>query len=62
MANEKDALPAGRAVRETEIVREPPDSGNYSSSIGAAQGIELFSGRGQHRRNAFLVLARSILS
>ncbi len=50
MANEKDALPAGRAVRETEIFREPPGSGNYSSSIGAAQGIELFSGRGQQRR------------
>ena len=50
MANEKDAPPAGRAVRETEIFREPPGSGNYSSSIGAAQGIELFSGRGQQRR------------
>src|SRR5580700_5000914 len=41
---------AGRAVRESEIFREPPGSGNYSSSIGAAQGIELFSGRGQRRR------------
>src|SRR6202167_5818983 len=50
MANEKNALPPGRAVRETEIFREPPGSGNYSSSIGAAQGIELFSGRGQQRR------------
>jgi FAD dependent oxidoreductase len=50
MANERDAPPAGRAVRETEIFREPPGSGNYSSSIGAAQGIELFSGRGQQRR------------
>jgi len=49
-ANEKDALPAGRAVRESEIFREPPGSGNYSSSIGAAQGIELFSGRGLQRR------------
>jgi hypothetical protein len=27
---------AGRAVRESEIFREPPGSGNYSSSIGAA--------------------------
>jgi hypothetical protein len=42
--------PAGRAVRESEIFREPPGSGNYSSSIGAAQGIELFSGRGLQRR------------
>jgi hypothetical protein len=51
MNNEKSSdLPAGRAVRESEIFREPPGSGNYSSSIGAAQGIELFSGRGLQRR------------
>jgi len=38
-----------RAVRESEIFREPPGSGSYASSIGAAQGIEQFSGRGQTR-------------
>jgi flavin-dependent dehydrogenase len=32
------------------MFRDPPGSGNYSSSIGAAQGIELFSGAGQVRR------------
>jgi hypothetical protein len=52
MTQDKDneAPPKGRAVRESEIFREPPGSGNYSSSIGAAQGIELFSGRGRMRR------------
>ena len=46
----KDAPARGRAVRESEIFREPPGSGNYSSSIGAAQGIELFGGHGRKRR------------
>ncbi len=46
----KTPAPKGRAVRESEIFREPPGSGNYSSSIGAAQGIELFSGRSRMRR------------
>jgi NADPH-dependent 2,4-dienoyl-CoA reductase/sulfur reductase-like enzyme len=50
MTKDKDTEPAGRKVRESEIFREPPGSGNYSSSIGAAQGIELFSGRGRARR------------
>ena len=44
MTNDKDAAPGVRTTRESEIFREPPGSGNYSSSIGAAQGIELFSG------------------
>ena len=39
-----------RNTRESEIFREPRGSGNCSSSIGAAQGIELFSGAGQVRR------------
>src|SRR5271168_622490 len=39
-----------RTTRESEIFRDPPGSGNYSSSIGAAQGIELFSGSGRVRR------------
>jgi hypothetical protein len=49
MTSDKDA-PRGRATRESEIFRDPPGSGNYSSSIGAAQGIELFGGRGRTRR------------
>ncbi len=43
MADGKNSKPAGRAVRESEIFREPPGSGSYSSSIGAAQGIEQFA-------------------
>ena len=39
-----------RKTRESEIFRDPPGSGNYTSSIGGAQGIELFSGAGQMRR------------
>ena len=42
MAKDKHTLPPGRATRESEIFREPPGSGNYSSSIGSAQGIEQF--------------------
>ena len=45
-ANEDDA-PPGRSTRQAEIFRDPPGSGNYSSSIGAAQGTESF---GDHRR------------
>jgi hypothetical protein len=50
MANRNEAEPNSRKTRESEIFRDPPGSGNYSSSIGAAQGIELFSGAGQVRR------------
>src|SRR5271166_3926047 len=50
MTNGKDQRSKERKTRESEIFREPPGSGNYSSSIGAAQGIELFSGAGQVRR------------
>ncbi len=52
MNGNDDIPPAGRSVRQSEIFREPPGSGNYSSSIGAAVGIELFQGRGraQHQR------------
>src|SRR5215469_2479354 len=39
-----------RKTRESEIFRDPPGSGNYTSSIGGAQGIELFSAAGQMRR------------
>src|ERR1700733_3941837 len=44
MTTGKEAEPVTRTTREREIFREPPGSGNYSSSIGAAQGLELFSG------------------
>jgi hypothetical protein len=50
MTKGKDPQSNQRETRETEIFRDPPGSGNYSSSIGAAQGIELFSGAGQVRR------------
>jgi hypothetical protein len=50
MTNGKDAEPDLRKTRESEIFRDPPGSGNYSSSIGTAQGIELFSGASQVRR------------
>src|ERR1700730_713497 len=49
MMHPKDTEPV-RTTRESEIFRDPPGSGNYSSSIGAAQGIELFSGSGRVRR------------
>jgi hypothetical protein len=42
--------PGLQMTRENEIFRDPPGSGNYSSSIGAAQGIELFGGSGRVRR------------
>lgn len=42
MTKDKHTLPPARATRESEIFREPPGSGNYSSSIGSAQGIEQF--------------------
>src|ERR1700693_5228561 len=48
MTHRKDAEPV-RTTRESEIFRDPPGSGNYSSSIGAAQGIELFGGSGRVR-------------
>src|SRR4029077_8113238 len=50
MSTDKNTDSKLRKTRESEIFREPPGSGNYSSSIGAAQGIELFSGAGQVRR------------
>jgi hypothetical protein len=50
MTRNKDTAPGERTTRESKIFRDPPGSGNYSSSIGAAQGIELFSGSGRVRR------------
>jgi len=40
MTEKEGASPAGRLVRESEIFREPPGSGNRSSSLGAMVGIE----------------------
>ena len=50
MTNANESESNSRKTRQSEIFRDPPGSGNYSSSIGAAQGIELFSGAGQVRR------------
>jgi len=50
MTKDKEASAPHRATRESEIFRDPPGSGNYASSIGAAQGIELFASRGRARR------------
>lgn len=38
MTHRKDAEPGLRMTRESEIFRDPPGSGNYSSSIGAGTG------------------------
>ena len=50
MTTGKEPEPGVRTTRESEIFRDPPGSGNYSSSIGAAQGLELFSGSDRVRR------------
>ncbi|HXW27075.1 MAG TPA: FAD-dependent oxidoreductase, partial [Xanthobacteraceae bacterium] len=49
MANETDKDPPGRGVREGEIFPDGPGVANYHSSIGAAQGIEVFGERGRAR-------------
>ena len=50
MTNDGGSAPGVLTTRESEIFRDPPGSGNFSSSIGAAQGIELFSGSARVRR------------
>ena len=50
MPTGKEPEPCIRTTRASEIFRDPPGSGNYSSSIGAAQGLELFSGSERVRR------------
>ncbi|MGP0091846.1 MAG: FAD-dependent oxidoreductase [Xanthobacteraceae bacterium] len=40
---------AGRPTRQSEIFREPPGSGSFSSTIGAQQGLELFANRARAR-------------
>jgi hypothetical protein len=49
MTNDTNADPGGRKVRESEIFPDGPGAGNYSGSIGAEQGIEVFGGRGRVR-------------
>ena len=46
----KEAEPCTPTTRESEVFRDPPGGGNYSSSLGAAQGIELFGGTDRIRR------------
>jgi len=48
MTNDKDG-PHGRSTRETEIFSDGPGAANYSSSIGAEQGLESFGERGRKR-------------
>ena len=50
MTTGKEAEPRTPTTRESEVFHDPPGDGNYSSSIGAAQGIELFSGTDRIRR------------
>src|ERR1700719_2588288 len=49
MTNDTNTDPGGRKVRESEIFPDGPGAGNYSGSIGAEQGIEVFGGRGRVR-------------
>jgi hypothetical protein len=44
-----DKIEPGRAVRESEIFPDGPGATNYTSSIGAAQGLEQFGERGRRR-------------
>src|SRR5215813_14061025 len=48
MTNDKDG-PRGRSTRESEIFSDGPGAANYSSSIGAEQGLEAFGERGRTR-------------
>src|SRR5208282_2194829 len=50
MKTGKEAEPRTPTTRESEVFRDPPGGGNYSSSIGAAQGIELFGSADRIRR------------
>jgi flavin-dependent dehydrogenase len=50
MKTGKEAEPGTPTTRESEVFSDPPAGGNYSSSIGAAQGIELFGGADRIRR------------
>jgi hypothetical protein len=49
MTNDKDG-PHGRTTRESEIFPDGPAAGNFSSNIGAQQGIEQFGGGTRARR------------
>jgi len=49
MSNDKDG-PRGATTRESEIFPDGPAAANYSSSIGAEQGLESFGGGTRARR------------
>ena len=52
MNNDEHGAPSGQqTTRQSDIFRDPPGSGNYSSSIGTAQGIKSFSGDARMRRD-----------
>ena len=51
MTNGKDG-PRGRSTRESEIFPDGPAAANYTSSIGAEQGLEAFGERGGRTRPA----------
>jgi hypothetical protein len=50
MSTGKEPEPGIRTTRASEIFRDPPGGDNYSSSIGAAHGLELFGGSERVRR------------
>jgi FAD dependent oxidoreductase len=66
MTNDKTSEPGGRLFFQSEIFKDGPvASGNYSESMGAEQGIELFGGeqarvRQQRSARTYLEPARQI--
>src|ERR1700704_7203155 len=66
MADEKSAEDGGRLFFKSEIFKDGPKAGgNYSSSIGAEQGLEVFGGaqapaRRQRPARTYLEPAREI--
>jgi FAD dependent oxidoreductase len=51
MADDKKSETGGRILYQSEIFKDGPAAGNFSSSIGAEQGLELFGGASaSHRR------------
>ena len=51
MANDKQGGGEGRPLYTSEIFKDGPKAvGNYSSSIGAEQGLEVFGGSGRTGR------------
>ena len=51
MSNDKSSESTGRILYQSEIFKDGPKTGdNYSSSIGAEQGLEVFGGEKTSRR------------